>query len=99
MVDMPEAGKPVPPGTEVILSGLPMMAATGGQIAEVEDDYILSFTRPITGHVVDGGQTHTVAQIRPIAEILISRGNLEKIGKMIQEVLAKTAPVVASRDS
>ncbi len=72
MVDRSGVGKPVPPGTPVVLSGLPMMAATGGTVSEIEGDFVLTLTRPITGHVIEEGGVQSVAQIHPIAEILIS---------------------------
>lgn len=95
MADVPAVGEPVSEAENVILSGLPMLAATGAQLAEIEDDYVITFTRPITGHVVKGGKTLGVAQNRPVAEILVSRVNLTKIGKLINDLLEKTPDVQA----
>lgn len=89
MTDGIEVGEQVPESETVIMSGLPMMAATGAQLAEIEGDYILTLTRPVVGHVIKQGKPLGVAQNRPVAEILMSRANVERLGKLIHDVLSK----------
>lgn len=79
----------VPPGTEVTMHATPSLYAASIQVAVVNNDYMLGFTRSMMGHALLNGETTPVAQVVPVADIMVSPMTLKDIYLVLEQVVAE----------
>jgi hypothetical protein len=78
-------GSLISPGTPVMMANAPSFYASGAQLASVGNDVIVSFTRPVMGHVLDDGVATAVAEIKSVVEINMSIKTIKDLSIILSE--------------
>jgi len=77
------------PRPQVIAANSPSYYASGVQLASVGNDVVVSFTRPLMGHVWVGDVAMAVAETQPVVEINMSIMTIKDLSIILSEFVSQ----------